>query len=475
MPDPASLEPEVDKPRLRVAYACIRYHPAPGGAETHVRALARLMAAKGHRVTVHTSDLYTEVPLVRLKAGHYGDAEEQARPDSGTRRREVIKEQEWDGPVRVRRYRASTLAGELHYPSMPGMVRALLSEPMDVLHVHSYGYFQTLAGALKRRLQDGRSSGNDRRCGMGGKDGKGKQGGNCPVLVFTPHFHPPWSMWGGEQRRAIRERIFDPLLGRWSVNAVDGLVGVSAHELELLQKWVGFDEQRSVVIPNGIHLDHWDPPPSGEPFIQRFGAKLWGQPDRSGQSGQSGKRGPLLLYAGRLASNKGLAYLLRALPGLLVREPDLRLALVGADTGEGERLRRLARELGVADKVVLTGHLDDELYRSAFGAADIFVLPSEYEAFGIVLLEAGVMGLPSVGTRVGGVPEVIVEGRTGLIVGYADVQGLEAALARLLADPQLRARMGEVARARVLERFGWRSVVDQVEALYLRLLAGEAP
>ena len=182
-----------------------------------------------------------------------------------------------------------------------------------------------------------------------------------------------------------------------------------------------------------------------------------------------------MLYAGRLASNKGLAYLLRALPGLLVREPDLRLALVGADTGEGERLRRLARELGVADKVVLTGHLDDELYRSAFGAADIFVLPSEYEAFGIVLLEAGVMGLPSVGTRVGGVPEVIVEGRTGLIVGYADVQGLEAALARLLADPQLRARMGEVARARVLERFGWRSVVDQVEALYLRLLAGEAP
>ena len=455
MTTPASSEPRPEPPSLSIAYACIRYHPAPGGAETHVRALAQLMAARGHRVTVHTSDLYTEVPLVRLSQEHCqpqgptsGDSENGS--SDPPHRREMTKEEEWDGKVRVRRYRASTMSGELHYPSMPGMVRALLREPMDVLHVHSYGYFQTLAGALKRRLHDGSSD----------------RGGNRPVLVFTPHFHPPWSMWGGDQRRAIRERIFDPLLGRWSVNAVDALVGVSAHELELLQEWVGFDESRSVVIPNGIHLGDWQPPPSGEPFLSAFAPLLWGT---------SEKQGPLVLYAGRLASNKGLTYLLRALPALLKQEPDLRLALVGADTGEGEGLLQLARELGVDDRITFTGHLDDALYRSAFGAADIFVLPSEYEAFGIVLLEAGVMELPCVGTRVGGVPEVIVEGETGLIAEYADVRGLEEALGRLLADPDLCRSMGETARQRVVAEFSWESVVDRVEALYRRLLAGVPP
>lgn len=504
MASPSSPEPDPDRRSLRIAYACIRYHPAPGGAETHVRALAQLMAAKGHEVTVHTSDLYTEVPLVRLKVEHYQRPQPQGPSENGTgssdevddlHREAVLKNEEWDGAVRVRRYRASTLSGELHYPIMSGMVTALLKETVDVVHVHSYGYFQTLAGALKRRLQRGRrrdhdgQSGQDGKQGQGGKGSKGSKGGNLPILVFTPHFHPPWSMWGGSQRRAIRERIFDPVLGRWSVNCVDGLVGVSAHELELLQQWVGFDGNRSVVIPNGIHLDHWEPQPSGKPFLEAFGPALWGRSDGAEEqpvdeaeedegreeAKGAGKPGPLVLYAGRLASNKGLSYLLQTMPGLTASEPDLRLALVGADTGEGERLSQQARELGVSDKVLITGHLDDVLYRSAFGAADIFVLPSEYEAFGIVLLEAGIMGLPCVGTRVGGVPEVIVEGQTGLIVEYADVKGLGSALSRLLDDPRLRRDMGVTARSRVMKQFGWQSVVERVEALYLRLLDGQAP
>ncbi len=425
---------------VNIAYPCIRYHPAPGGAETHVRALARGMASRGHQVTVYTSDLYTEVPLRRLPREMCRPRSRITRDPDSEHRRAGFKE-EWDGPVRVKRFRAFTMAGELHYPMMPGMVWALLKDDIDVVHVHSYGYFQTLAGALKRRLRDCRYHSGRRKT----------------ILIFTPHFHPPWSMWGGEQRRAIRERLFDPLPGRWTAGVADAIIGVSAHELELMREWVGFDRSRSTVIPNGIHIDQWQPAPSGEPFISAFGPGLWGD---------DSKRGPLLLYTGRLASNKGLTYLLEAMPALLADHPDLRLALVGADTGEGRELEELARRLEVDDRVLFTGHLDDSLYRSAFGAADIFVLPSEYEAFGIVLLEAGIMGLPCVGTRVGGVPEVIVEGETGLIVDYADVEGLARALGRLLADPNKRKSMGEVARRRVIDQYGWDNVIKEVELLY---------
>lgn len=418
-------------PSLNIAYGCIRYHPAPGGAETHVRALAQGMAGRGHQVTVYTSDLYTEVPFTKLKGEHYSAGH---LPPSGAER---------DGQVKVKRFRTSSLKGEVHYPLMPAMAKALLKAPVDVVHVHSYGYFQTLAGSLKRKLQP-----------------HSKEGGG-PVLVFTPHYHPPWSMWGGQQRRAIREWIFDPLLGRWTVGAVDALIGVSQHELDQLEHYVGYDKARAHVIPNGIHLDLWQEPPEGKAFLAEHGQQLWA-------SGK--KEGPLLLYTGRLASNKGLEPLLRSLAQLVHEHPRLRLAMVGADTGEQQRLEVLARELDIAQKVLFTGHLTDELFIDVFGAADIFVLPSEYEAFGIVLLEAGAAGLPCVGTRVGGVPEVIEEGQTGEIVEYDDVAALTKALERLLGDPQRREMMGERARKRVFERFGWDSIVKRTESLYLDLL-----
>ncbi|MEC8948654.1 MAG: glycosyltransferase, partial [Candidatus Thermoplasmatota archaeon] len=115
------------------------------------------------------------------------------------------------------------------------------------------------------------------------------------------------------------------------------------------------------------------------------------------------------------------------------------------------------------------GHLSDELYRSAFAVAKVLALPSEYEAFGIVLLEAAAAGLPAVATRVGGVPEAIIEGETGLLVEYGDATPLAAALGRLLDDPAGAREMGRKGRERARDEFDWDSIVARVEQLYLSL------
>src|SRR5574342_1338734 len=127
----------------RVIEACVRYPPARGGAETHVHALATRLKARGHDVTVYTSDLKTEFPMERLD-GPYAEV---------------------DG-VPVRRFRARSAPGSFHYVFYPSM-KAMLGEEADIYHAHSYGYHHThLAAPAAKR--------HGRPC------------------VYTPHFHPPY-------------------------------------------------------------------------------------------------------------------------------------------------------------------------------------------------------------------------------------------------------------------------------------------
>ncbi len=396
---------------MRVLELAVRYPPAPGGAETHVAAVAEGLQARGHDVEVWTSDLFKEVPFVRDK-------------DLPTR----------VNGVKVRRFPAWTPGGEAHYVVLRGLERALLARArdFDVIHAHSYGYHQTVAAALARRLK------------------------GVP-FVFTPHFHPHWSMEGGARRSQLRW-VYDRTVSRFVFNAADRVICVSSGEQRLLEEEnVGLVRERVEVIPNGIHEARYDPVPDGDRFRRAY---------------EVADDAELLVYAGRLASNKGLLGLVRALVHVRETHPDARVILAGEDQDQGDHIRALAKELGVPDSVTITGHLPDDLYASALAAADVFVLPSEYEAFGIVLSEAMACRRAVVATRVGGAPEVVggsldaagVEvAEAGVLVPSKDPRALAEGIVRVLDDPALRARLGEAGRARVLARFTWNAVVDRVE------------
>jgi colanic acid/amylovoran biosynthesis glycosyltransferase len=175
-------------------------------------------------------------------------------------------------------------------------------------------------------------------------------------------------------------------------------------------------------------------------------------------------RGPLhVLCVGRLVAGKGQALLIEALAQL----PELDVTFVG-EGPERAQLERLAHALGVRERVRFAGAIGQDALPGLYERADLFCLPTLAEGLGVVLLEAMAAGLPVVSTRVMGVPEVVDDGVTGLLVAPGRADTLAAALARLAGDPDLRARMGDAGRARVAREFDLSAAAERLEELFER-------
>jgi glycosyltransferase involved in cell wall biosynthesis len=170
---------------------------------------------------------------------------------------------------------------------------------------------------------------------------------------------------------------------------------------------------------------------------------------------------------GRLAPQKGQRHLIGAMPMLLDRVPSAHLAIVGG--GDlGPYLRDLAHEMDVADRVHVLGPRKD--VPAFMHAIDAFAMPSIWEGFGIVLLEAMAAARPIVASRVATIPEVVEDGATGLLVAPGDALALAEALASLAHDPEQARALGAAGRRRLRERFSLQKMVADTEALYREAL-----
>ena len=167
-----------------------------------------------------------------------------------------------------------------------------------------------------------------------------------------------------------------------------------------------------------------------------------------------------------LRQPKGIEFMIRAFASLCRRDPDARYLVVGSGD-DRERLEALAGELGVSSQVIFAGMRDD--IPELVAASDVFVLPTLTEALPTVLAEAAAIGKPIVASAVGGVPEMVEDGETGLLVPPADTEALAAACGRLLANPALRQRMGQAARSLAMDRFDLELHADRLCGLYDRL------
>jgi glycosyltransferase involved in cell wall biosynthesis len=334
---------------------------------------------------------------------------------------------EVDG-VPVRRFKGHSLPGPFHWVWMPSM-RAMLQDRADLIHVFAYGHHTNLWAAKAARKW-------------------------AVPLVFTPQYHPLYSTTGGAPRKALRS-LFDRFLGPKPFRASSLVIALSTPELEWMRPLIP-PTTRAVVIPAGIDLAEFQGGGDGRAFRERH------QLD-----------GRVLLYTGRLAMNKHLESVISLMPDLVREFPDLTFVAVGEDHGRLAAWKELASRLGVAGRVRFLGHLERAELIEAYRACDAYVLPSDYESFGIVLLEAMACGKPVVATRVGGVPDIVSDRQTGLLVPYGDAPALREALASLLRDEGLRRSLGAAARAAVGDRFDWDSIVRRIEAEYAALLAGK--
>lgn len=184
---------------------------------------------------------------------------------------------------------------------------------------------------------------------------------------------------------------------------------------------------------------------------------------------------PTALVLGSVANlhaRKGLEHLLTAIVRLVEEFPCLHWLAVGRDDGEGGRLDRMAHDAGIARRLHRVGFRFDA--RDLLPALDVFVLPSLFEGLPVALIEAMEAGLPSVVTRVGGSPELVVHGETGLIVDPGDPEQLASALRLLLADADRREQMGRRARQRAHAEFSIEAVASRYSTLYRSIIGHTA-
>ncbi len=184
---------------------------------------------------------------------------------------------------------------------------------------------------------------------------------------------------------------------------------------------------------------------------------------------------PVALTAARVDPQKGQ----ELVPEILARVPALHVVLVGPVTvaGYDRKVRLAAERLGVADRLHMLGSLEPEsrTLADAFAAADLFLLPSRHEPFGIVALEAWAAGLPVVASKVGGLAELVRHGEDGYLAPSGDAARLAEAVSGLTTDPSLARAMGEAGKRRVVEHYSWTAVVDRLEKLYASLHETEKP
>jgi len=237
----------------------------------------------------------------------------------------------------------------------------------------------------------------------------------------------------------------------------DRIIAVSEAVAEFLAA-SGLSRPKVTRIYSGIDPDAWRARVTQKDVRAEFGLA-------------SGDR--LILMAAQLAPWKRHEDAIRALALILKKEPTARLMLAGADPfgeheGLGASLEKLAAELGVREKVIFGGRRKD--VPDLMNAADLVLIPSDAEPFGRVAIEAMALGKPVVGTRAGGLPEVVRDGETGLLVVPRFPESLAQACVRVLQNSPLAHNLGEAGRARVESCFHIDQTVREIQALYEAML-----
>jgi len=186
--------------------------------------------------------------------------------------------------------------------------------------------------------------------------------------------------------------------------------------------------------------------------------------------------GKAILFVGRLIDWKGTEYLIKALPKILETYPGTKLLLVGSGP-QKTRLINLSRSLGITNAVLFMGEVSQEELRKFYSLATVFVLPSivndkgETEGLGVVLLEAMACGLTVIGSNVGGIPDIISDGETGLLAIPKDPDDLAQKIIRLLSGESLRKSLIKNGLNLVQNNFSWEVIADKFETLYRTIVA----
>jgi glycogen synthase len=236
---------------------------------------------------------------------------------------------------------------------------------------------------------------------------------------------------------------------RWMAHRADSVIVCSYYMRGHVADIFDIDERRIAVIPNGVDPNDLRPVGDLRALRREFAAP----------------REKLVLFVGRLVYEKGFQLALDALPGVISRLENVRFLVAGSGTYE-EELRAQAQRLGLSEHGIFLGWIGDDALHSLYRIADLCVVPSIYEPFGLVALEAMASGCPCIVADTGGLREVVPSGeRVGLRFNGGDAEHLGVMIERLLIDGELRDRLVTEASEHVL-RFDWGDIAQRTRGIY---------
>jgi glycogen synthase len=321
---------------------------------------------------------------------------------------------------------------------------AMAKDTLDADVVHCHTWYTQMGGFLARQLWD-------------------------VPLVITTHSLEPLRPWKVEQLGNAYG--LSAWIERTAIERADAVIAVSQETRSDVLRHFAVPEERVRVIHNGIDLDQYRPDPSVDALV-RHGI----DPDR-----------PYVLFVGRITRQKGIIHLVNAIPAI---DPSLQVVLcAGApDTAEiGDEMAERVAEIGAdrADVIWVREMVPRADAIQLYSHAAVFCCPSVYEPFGIINLEAMACETAVVASAVGGIPEVVVPGETGLLVDLeirpgtfdpVDPAGFSADLAAAInavaLDEDLRTRFGRAGRRRVEDHFSWAAIAEQTMELYRSVAHG---
>jgi glycosyltransferase involved in cell wall biosynthesis len=307
------------------------------------------------------------------------------------------------------------------YPVAPALLIDALMLDADIVHAHGYGTFTTDVASFASLLHK-------------------------KPFVITIHGIHPTSELGHNLLL-----LYNVLAHRLSLRMAKAIICVSQAEAHRLKVLINDHKiwRKIVVIPNGIDLQKWQDLPTRGTFRKKFNIKS----------------SFLLTCIGRLVKAKGFQFLILAIPYILKEVKDITVVIAGPDGGYASTLIHLIRKMHLEDKVLFTGELSDYDLKALYVDSDIVIIPSLYEPFGIVALEAMACGKPVIASKVGGLAEIIKHGVNGYLVEPANSRALAEAILTLLKNPSLSESIREEGRKTVM-KYSWDHIVEMLEELY---------
>ena len=399
---------------MNILHVNSSFEPRNGGPYQATRGMCKALAIRGHQVTLYTTNIVGQGSMLPFH--------------NRTQTLDVPTSQ----PVPLDGYEVWYFS--VRWPTRwcfsPGLARALVRTVAnyDIVHIHSLYLFPTQVTAYLCR-----------RCGV-------------PYLMRPHGTLDPYL----RRRSRVKKWVYDRLLQRRDLDQAAAIHYTTEEERELV-KSLCF-RAPGIVVPLGIDLSEFDELPRYGVFRDKY---------------LDGWTGHVILYLGRINFKKGFDLLIPAFAEVCRRRDDVRLVVVGHDDppSYGAQVRRWVSEAGIGDRVIFTGPLFGEDKKAALADADLWVLPSYSENFGIAVIEAMACGLPVIISNKVNLHQDVTQAKAGIVID-CDAGQLAKAILRLLDSPAERQRVGENGRRLARQSFSLEALGLRLEQAYQKIIGG---